>query len=109
VRQFPEADWKIWRALSKEALERFCETTLRDVSKFAAADGSAHERYLKMYKLVERKDRELGEIFNDFRRSTAIMQIALGARRGVITRAELERFSEETQAVIAFLLQEIDA
>lgn len=105
-RQIAESDWKVWRALSQQALERFCQKILTEAATLENGETSAHERYLKLFQLLERRDKEIAEVFNDPRRSTAYLQIALAARREIITKAELERFSEETRAVIDLLLGE---
>jgi hypothetical protein len=105
TRQISESDWKIFRQLHQIALERFCERVLSEVSKIASSSvGSAHERYLKVYKLIERRDKELGEAFNDLRRSTAWMQLAIIRRRGLLTEEEFARFSPETRGVMQVFL-----
>jgi hypothetical protein len=58
----------------------------------------AYEQYLAAYKLIHKRDKEIGNAFNDFRRSTAVIQIAIIRKLGVITDEELERFSESTRA-----------
>jgi hypothetical protein len=55
-------------------------------------------KYLAAYKLMHKRDKEIADAFNDFRRSTAIFQIAIIRKLGVITDEELERFSESTRA-----------
>ena len=64
---------------------------------------SSHERYGQIYKLIKDRDREMGNIFNDYRRSTALMQIHMIHSYGLLTPEEMEEFSEETQEVINFL------
>ena len=44
--------------------------------------------------------RELGEAFNDMRRSTALIQIRIIRLLGVITDNELARFSDSTRNFI---------
>ena len=99
--QIRESDWKLWRALSKEALERHCQKILTEAAGLATGEESAHERYLKLYRLVKRRDEEIADVFNDPRRSRAYLQIALAVRKRIITRAELGRFSEETRNVVS--------
>jgi hypothetical protein len=105
-RQIAESDWKLWRALSTEALERHCQKTLTEAASLEKGGDSAHARYLKLYRLLQRRDQEIADVFNDPRRSRAYLQIALAVRSRIITRAELARFSEDTQAVIEGLVSE---
>ena len=44
---------------------------------------------LNAYSLITRKDRELGQAFNDFRRSTAVIQIRIIRNLSVVTDNEL--------------------
>ena len=102
-RQIPETDWKLWRELQKLALERFCQKALDDFAKFKDAEGTAHERYLKLYLLVKQRDKKLGQMFDGPSRSNAVMQLSAAVKARVITRAELDRFTEETRKRVAIL------
>jgi hypothetical protein len=102
-RQIPESDWKIWRRLREQALERFCQKAMNDFAKFKDGEGTAHERYLKLYQLVKRRDTKLGEIFDGSSRSNAFFQIALALQAKVITPSEVAQFTQDTQDVVAFL------
>ena len=106
-RQIPESDWKIWREMQKLALERFCQNALNDVAKFKDAEGTAHERYLKLYQLVKKRDKKLGEIFDGPSRSNALTQIALAVQARLVTADEVNRFTEETRNKVAFLTGEV--
>jgi hypothetical protein len=65
-RDIPESDWKLFRQLHPIALNRFCEQVLADIARIVANEkATPHERYLKIYKLVEQRDRIIGEAFND--------------------------------------------
>lgn len=101
--QIAESDWKLWRALSKEALERYCQKILTEAASLEKGGDSAHARYLKLYRLLQRRDQEIADVFNDPRRSRACLQIALALRSRIIMRAELANFSEDTQVVVQAL------
>lgn len=102
-RQIPESDWKLWRELQTQALERFCKKALDDFAKFKDAEGTAHERYLKLYQLVKQRDRKLGQIFDGPSRSNAIIQLSAAVKTRLIKREELDRFTEETRKRVAVL------
>jgi hypothetical protein len=102
-RQIPESDWKLWRRLREQALERFCDDVLKTAAKLGTGEGTSHARYLKLYELVTKRDKTLAEIFNDARRSNAFFQIALAVRAKLVTPTELAEFTDDTQAVIEFL------
>jgi hypothetical protein len=78
VRAISEPDWKLFRKLHALALERFCEGALSEISRLASEVGKgAHERYLAVSELLQRRDKELAEAFDDYRRSTGWRQLAV--------------------------------
>ena len=95
----PEADWRVFRSLHPIWIERFCKRVNGEIIRALSDDSrDAYEQYLAAYKLMHKRDKELGNAFNDFRRSTAVIQLAIIRKLGVITDDELERFSESTRA-----------
>ena len=84
-----------------ELLERYCARVLDELAaSVKAGDGTAHDRYLRAYKLLRSRDKELARAFNDFRRSTAVMQLAIMRRMGLLTDEDLSVFSTQTQEQI---------
>jgi hypothetical protein len=103
--QISESDWKVFRQLHPIALDRFCERVLSDVGRLVCGtDKSAHERYLAVFKLLQRRDKELAEAFDDLPRSTAWRQLAAIRSRGLLTDEEFGRFSPETQGAVQIFL-----
>ena len=98
MQSVPESDWKVFKKVHPVALDRFCERVLKDVSEILAnTSKTPHERYLSVYRLVRDRDKELAQVFNDYRRSTAFWQIAAMHTRGLLTDAEFMQFSAETR------------
>ena len=95
---FPESDWRVFRELRPVWLERYCtQLNQQVIKKLSDSRRSEHERYIDVYRFIQKKDRELGDAFNDFRRSTATRQISIIRTLGVVTEQEVARFSEQTQ------------
>ena len=95
----PEADWRVFSSLHPIWLDRFCQRVNGELMRALSDDSrDAYEQYLAAYKLIHKRDKEIGSAFNDFRRSTAVIQLAIIRKLGVITDDELERFSESTRA-----------
>ena len=106
AREISEADWKLFRQLRPLALDRFCERALVDLSSLASGSGKgAHERYLAVFGLLMRRDRELADVFDAPRRSTAYFQLAGIRSRGLLTDEEFARFSPEARRVVDAFLQ----
>lgn len=98
MNQIKESDWKLFRTLRPIALNRYCQRVLEDTSRIlAASDQTAHQKYLAVYKLIDERDKDIEQTFNDLRRSTAALRLAMMMRLDLITEEELKAFSEEMQ------------
>ena len=103
--QIRESDWKTLRDLKPLALERFCERTLGEIAAITIATSrGAHERYLEVFRLIDRRDEDIALAFNDLRRSNAIIKLTTMRSLGVVTDEEFGRFSQETRNVVERIL-----
>ncbi len=94
----PESDWRHFKKVHSVLLERYCVRVLADLgAEISATDGTAHERYLRVYKLIHHKNEDMARAFDDFRRSTAVMQLGIIRRMQLLTDEELSLFSEQTR------------
>jgi hypothetical protein len=104
MRQVKESDWKLLRQLAPVALERCCSRILAEINVLPAdTTKNCHQRYLTIYHLVENRDEEIAKTFNDLRRSSAFIQLALMRTHGPVQDDEFSRFSEETRAAVELL------
>jgi|WetSurMetagenome_2_1015567.scaffolds.fasta_scaffold111919_1 hypothetical protein len=100
-RQIGESDWKVFRELRVTALERFCQSVLAEACQLATATGqTSHQRYLAVFKLLQRRDEELADTFDAPRRSTALVQLARIRFQKLLDEDEFARFSSETRAAV---------
>ena len=103
--QISEADWKLFRQLRAIALERFCQRVLAEVARLSCDTGTSnHARYQAVFKLMESRDQELADTFDDVRRSTAWRQLASIQSLELLTEEEFARFSPETRGVVTVFL-----
>ncbi len=101
LKDIPEPDWRQFRQVHKLLLDRFCQSALDDLAKaMESRDGTPHERYCRVYQLLKDRDKELSRVFDDYRRSTAIQQLAIMRLTELLTDEDLRRFSEETQRAV---------
>ena len=105
MRAIRESDWKILRQLKSQALERICKQILLELEQTNADNSkSFYQRYLSIYEVVQKRDKEIARIFDNLSRSTALMKLVAMKSHGLLTEEEFSRFSEETrQAVDLFL------
>src|ERR1043165_1437589 len=100
-RSVSERDWKVFRELRQIALARLCDKILGEAkAEIERPEKSSHEKYLSLYKLMDKRDDDVARAFNDFRRSTALKQIGIIHSMGLFTAEELRRFSPETVQII---------
>ena len=59
-----------------------------------------HKAYLKVWDIVNTRDSDVADMFNDFRRSNAVFKLALWYKNGYLTDEELNEFTQETQTTI---------
>ena len=100
VRRMREADWKIFRELRDLALERFCERILREVRDLTLKKGGSHERYLRIYRLLQKRDKQIGAGFNGSRRSRMEEHLLVICRLKLLTPEEIARFSAKTRNML---------
>ena len=94
----PESDWRRFKEVHAKLSERYCCRILEEVAAASqGAEGSAHDRYLKVYKVIKERDKQMANAFDDFRRSTAVMQLGIMRRMKLLTDEDLALFSEPTR------------
>jgi hypothetical protein len=100
MRKFPERDWKKLRAIQPKALHRFCADILDELHQKSDPDArsDAHETYLDIYRTIHDRDELLSVLFDDWRRSTAVLSLMGWASHGLPTEEEFAPFSDETRA-----------
>ncbi|RKT45870.1 peptide ABC transporter substrate-binding protein [Thiocapsa rosea] len=93
-----EADWKVFKQVRENALQRFCQQVLDDIDAINRdAELTAHERYLKIYELIHARDRKLVATFDGLSRSDATFRLMLIRTLGLVSEEDLARFSPEVQ------------
>lgn len=91
-----ESDWKMFKPLREQALERFCGRVLDEVARIGSDQTkSRHERHVAIYQLTRERDKEIEQIFDTLRRSTAVIQICSLRLQGLLTDDEVRQFSPE--------------
>ena len=96
-----EADWRRLSKLKPLALDRLCERILSDLRALASdANDNHHERYGKVYGLIQEQDKLIARIFDGLSRSNALWKLAAMVEEKLITGEEFRLFSEETRASI---------
>jgi len=102
--EIKESDWKVLRRLHPVALERFCERVLAEIGSVNNDDArNFHQRYLDIFAIVKRRNREMARVFDDLKRSRALTMLAQMCSAGLLTDDELSSLSSEARSVIDLL------
>jgi hypothetical protein len=97
-----ETDWRTFKKVREAALERFYERVVAELGALCSdRNRPACERYRAAVAVIENRDRDIAEAFDDFRRSTAILQLALMRARGLVSDEEMSKFTPDVRSVIA--------
>ena len=96
-----EADWKHFKQVKADALDKCCQQVLDDVRKgIDNPELSNHAKYLYLYKLMENSDKRIANIFDYNTRSKALLQLALMKSDGLLEAKQISGFSNELQSFI---------
>ena len=93
-----ESDWKKFKKIKEKALDKYCSKVLAQLTEIATDEqGTAHERYLKIYEQIHKDDKEMARLFDDHRRSIAGLQLMALRAAGLVDPELLATLSEELQ------------
>ena len=96
-----EKDWKHFKRVKADALDKFCQQVLGDVREgMDDPELSNHAKYLYLYKLIENSDKRIATIFDYNSRSKAMLQLALMKSAGLLEHQQIKGFSDELQNFI---------
>ncbi|AMJ76568.1 hypothetical protein [Alteromonas stellipolaris] len=96
-----EADWKHFKQVKVDALDKCCQQVLDEIRKgIDNPELSNHAKYLYLYKLMENSDKRIANIFDYNARSKAMLQLALMKSDGLLEAKQINGFSDELQSFI---------
>lgn len=99
MQDIAEKDWKHFKKLHELAVNRFSKETLSKISQIIASKETEtkHEKYLEIYQYIKKRDKLLGDCFNEYRRSTAKLSILQIYNLGFFTPEEFNQFSDDVK------------
>ena len=99
--KIPESDWKLFSKFHVLALDRFFQRALSEIRVLAAKQHAApREHFCAIHDLTHRQRKDAAELFDDFRRSTALFKLSALCDEGLISDEEFSRFSGETRSFV---------
>lgn len=108
MRAIPETDWKKLRSLKTRALNDACARILDAAAQIVQKrHGRAHEAYLELWALIQKQDDLIASMFDEFKRSTAFYKLEAWQRHGLVSESDMALFTEETQARVKAINQNV--
>ena len=102
-----ESDWKWFRQVRGIALQRFCDAVLNETQAIAAdTTRSSHERFIAVYNLIQERNGELADGFDNPKRSAMMVQLVFFRAHKLLTDDEFFLFRRETCETVTSLLGE---
>ncbi len=96
-----ESEWKKFKRQKEKCLERYCKGVLKEAQAICELeDNSNHDRYIELYQLMRKRDKELGKTFDGLSRNLAHTQLMLMYRIGLVKEEELDEFETDTKDFI---------
>ncbi len=104
MQHIPEKGWKHLKALQGNLLAAACERIFDKIDRISLArKGREHESYLELWKMLHDEDADISLMFDDLKRSTAMMKLASWKAHNLLSDQDLEGFTQETQNRIRIL------
>lgn len=105
MRQLSKSDWKKLRDMKDRMLALACDRILEKAANLIEEkQGGSHDTYLALYRLLQKEDKEIALMFDDFRKNTALLILMSWRTRGLLTDEDLSEFSEETRELLNRIL-----
>jgi len=93
----PEKDWKYLRGINADLLNKLCSRINQETTSIINKESkSDHEKYLQVYKHIEKSDNIIAECFNDWRRSDILIKIRSLCQHKILTSEHIKNFSGTT-------------
>lgn len=82
-------------------MERYAEQSMAKVTQaMAAPEETTKKTFLKLFHFINERNDEAARMFDEFRRSTALIALRMLRSKGFITDSEIQELSEETRELV---------
>lgn len=91
-----ESDWKIFKQVKEDAIEKFCDMALSEYQDIIKTKKEkSQETYTFLYRLVINRDKQMALLFDGHSRSNAPLQLLAIRGEGLADETLLNKLSEE--------------
>jgi hypothetical protein len=101
-----ESDWKRFKEIHQIAMDRYAQKCLHQVNYLLTdKDKPAADRFFEIRDAVRDREKTWRRLFEDYRRSTAIIQIMMMRADKLVADEEMIHFSDELRERIEQMLK----
>jgi hypothetical protein len=91
-----ESDWKIFKQIKENAIEKFCDKALSEYKDIINnKNEKSQETYTYLYRLVINRDKQMALLFDGHSRSKAALQLLAIRGEGLADETLLSKLSDE--------------
>ena len=101
---FTEEDWKLFRSKIAIWQENYIDKLNKSYTEILNSDSNPSEKFWKLEKRINNDKKHPGVVIQ-MKRSTMIYNMAILLRDGVITKDDLDEFSDELRKSINVILK----
>jgi hypothetical protein len=93
-----EADWKVYKRIRDLAQDRYSQRVLDEAERLCRDESMpVQNRHAELSRLLRERDKEMFQIFDTLRRSSAALSLMMMRRHDLVTDEEMRSFSPELQ------------
>ena len=98
MNDFPEQDWKVFKRVQVSAQFRYCESVLQQATGVLADKAKdPYERFAALAALMKEREKEFRQSLTAYSRSSALLELCIMDRLGLLAEEELGQLSNETR------------
>lgn len=98
-----KCDWKLFRTRIGDWQEAYMERLVKEYMDLLGGDENASDKFWKLEERIKKDKKHLG-VFIELRKSNVIFDIVSLINLDVITKVDLEDFSDELKEKVDFIL-----
>lgn len=93
-----ESDWTVYKRIRDLAQDRYSQRVLDEAERIRQdATLSVQDRHAELSRMIRERDKEMYQIFDTLRCSSAVLFLMMMRRYELVTDEEMQSFSPEIQ------------
>lgn len=104
--RIPEKDWKKLRSIEEDLLDNACGVALANIKTLIdKRQGGNYKTFKNLWGAIKDEDKKIGHMFDDMKRSEAMLRIVFMFKYNIINEDLLGEFGDETQSFVKKMIK----